>query len=80
MAENLTRAAVDDGDEYAPAVFAAVEQGEVGGPALVGGGGDGAGDFDPWAVASTAFGKGPAFEFHDAVDLFEVHGNHVLVA
>ena len=80
MAENFAGTAIDDGDKDAPPVTAAVDEGEVGGPALVGVFCNGTGDFDARAVAGTALGKGPALEFHDAVDFLDVDGLSLLVA
>ena len=64
MAEGLTGAAVNDGNKNTPTIAPAVDEGQIGGPALVGLLGDGAGDFDTRSLATTAFGKSPAFEFH----------------
>lgn len=72
MAERLAGASVDNRNKHAPAVAPVVDEGEVGGPALVGILGDGAGDFDAWAVSGPAFGKCPALELHGAVNFLDV--------
>lgn len=75
IAEDLSGAAVDDGDEDAPAVAAAVDEGEIGGPSLVGMLGDGAGDLDSRTGSRFSLWKGPAVELHDAMDLLAVDGD-----
>jgi len=80
VAEHLAGAAVDEGNKDAPAVAPAVDEGEVGRPALVGLFGDGAGDLDAWAVSGAALGKRPALELHDAVDFLDVNRDSLLVA
>lgn len=72
MAEYLAGAAVNDGHKDTPTIAPAVDEGQIGGPTLVGTFGDGAGYFDAWALARTTLGKSPAFEFHEAVDLLAV--------
>jgi len=71
-AEDFTRAAVDDRHEGAPAVATAVHGGDVGGPALVGGCGDGLEMLHTWAAANAALPARPAVQTHDAVDLLAV--------
>ncbi len=72
MTEDFTGATVDDRCKNAPAIAPAMNEGKVGGPALVGFFRDGAGDFYSWPVAGPALGQRPAFEFHDAVDFLDV--------
>ncbi len=72
MAKDLAGAAFNHWNKNTPTIAPAVDEGQIGGPALVGLLGDGAGDFDAWALATTALGKSPAFEFHEAVDLLAV--------
>ena len=72
MAEDLTGAAGNDGHKDTPTIAPAVDEGQIGGPALVGLLGDGAGDFDAGSLARTTLGKSPAFEFHEAVDFLAV--------
>lgn len=72
VADDLAGAAVDDRHEDTPAVPAAVDEGKVGGPSLIGTIGDGAGDPDPRACSRLSLRKGPALELHDAVDLLAV--------
>src|SRR5690606_29151884 len=60
------------GNEDAPAVISAVDEGEVGGPALIGLWGNGTRGFDAWATAGAPFGECPAFAFHDAVDFLDI--------
>jgi hypothetical protein len=72
MAEYLAGAAVNDGHKNTPTIAPAVDEGQIGGPTLVGTFGDGAGYFDAWALARTTLGKSPALKFHEAVDLLAV--------
>jgi len=72
VAKDFSRAAVNDRNEYAPAIPSAVDQGKVSGPALIGIVGNGARGFDSRAVSRAALGKCPAFVLHDAVHLFAV--------
>jgi hypothetical protein len=80
VAEHLAGAAVDDRNKHAPTVTPAVDEGEVGRPALVGLFGDGAGDLDAWAVSGAALGKCPTLELHDAVDFLDVNRDSLLMA
>ena len=75
MAEHLTGAAINDGHKYTPTIAPAVDEGQIGGPTLVGTFGNGAGYFNAGSLTRTTLGKSPAFEFHEAVDLlaFDVH-------
>ena len=63
---------IDDGHEDAPSIAAAVDQSEVGSPALVGMVGDGAGVFHPRTASNDSLWKGPSFELHEAMDLLAV--------
>ena len=71
-AEHLTRAAVDDRHEGAPAVATAVHGGDVGGPALVGCCGDGLEVLHARSASGVALPACPAVQAHDAVDLLAV--------
>jgi len=71
-AEDFTRAAVNNRHEGAPAVVTAVHGGDVGGPALVGGCGDGFEVLYTRTAADAARPACPAVQTHDAVDLLAV--------
>lgn len=72
MAKDLPSATVDDRNEYAPTIPSTVDQGKIGGPALIWIGGNRGGGFDARAMSRTALGQRPTFPLHDAVHLFAV--------
>lgn len=71
-AEHFARAAVDDRHKGAPAVLTAVHRGDVSGPALVGGWGDGLAVLHTGRASDAPLAAGPAVQAHDAVDLLAV--------
>ena len=72
VAKNLSCAAINDRNEDAPAVLAAMNESEVGSPALIRMVGDGARDLNPRPTSNDPLGKSPSFEFHEAVDFLAV--------
>ena len=71
-AEDFAGAAVDDGYEGAPAVHSAMDESDVGSPALIGGWRNGAGGCHAGPLARLAGFERPAFEAHDALDLLAI--------
>lgn len=71
-AKHFARAAVDDWDEGAPAIDSAVYGGDVSGPTLIGGLGNGLAVQHARPQPEAALATSPAMQLHDAVDFLAI--------
>ncbi len=73
-AQHLAGAAIEDGNKRAPPILAALDEGDIRAPALIGFWGNRSGPRHPRALTNGPLAHGPALDPHEAVDLFAVGG------